>query len=157
VNEAVDAWENTVRIRPEFARGHENLGFALYAQGKYSEALTHLRLAYAGEPNRVYALTLAATLLATCPDAALRNGAEALTLAEQAEKMTGGRDPSVLDTVSAAYADNGAFGQAIETEEQALALAGRQGDVALEVTLNAHLAKYASNEALREPPDSGSF
>ncbi|MGA8153828.1 MAG: tetratricopeptide repeat protein [Terriglobales bacterium] len=157
VSEAIDAWQNAVRIRPDFTAGHENLGYAFYLQGKFSDSLTHLRLALADEPDRVSVLNLAASLLATCPDASIRNGSEAIALAERAQQLTSGQDASVLDTLSAAYAEAGRFPQAIETEQQAVALAMQQGKPPLATTLKAHLTRYKSNAPLREPPDPVSF
>jgi tetratricopeptide (TPR) repeat protein len=157
INEAIDAWRNTVRIRPKYAKGHESLGYLYYQQGKYADSLAELRLALASEPDRLFTLNLAATLLATCPENTVRNGAEAVALAERAKRLNGATSPAVLDTLSAAYAENGSFLQALETGRKALALAAQQGDTALTAKLNAHLAKYESNQPLREPPDASSF
>jgi tetratricopeptide (TPR) repeat protein len=157
VNEAIDAWLNAVRIRPDFAAGHENLGYAFYLQGRFADSLTHLRLALEDEPNRVSVLNLAASLLATCPNASIRNGTEAIALANHAQQLTGGQDAGILDTLSAAYAEAGRFLQAIETEQQAMALATQQGKPSLANTLKAHLVRYESNAPLREPPDPLSF
>jgi tetratricopeptide (TPR) repeat protein len=156
-NEAIDAWQNVVRIRPAFAQGHENLGYAFYEQAKFPDSLAQLRLALDEEPNRLSALKLAANLLATCPDSAVRNGAEAVTLAERAKQLSGGNDPAVLDTLSAAQAENGNFSQAIEIEQQAVALSAQQGDAALASRLKAHLAQFESNEPLREAPGRGAL
>jgi tetratricopeptide (TPR) repeat protein len=155
-NEAANAWQNVVRIRPLSALGHENLGYALYAQSKFSDSLAQLRLALGEEPNRLFALKLAANLLATCPDASVRNGAEAVALAERAKQLNGGSDPSLLDTLSAAYAENRNFAQATETEQQALELATQQADTALATRLKAHLARYGLNQPLREAPGEAS-
>jgi tetratricopeptide (TPR) repeat protein len=154
---AVDAWQNAVRIRPDFAAAHENLGYAYYLQGQFAQSLTHLRLALETEPDRVSVLNLAASLLATCPDASVRNGAEAVALATRAQQLTGGKDSAILDTLSAAYAEAGKFPEAVDTEQQAVTLARQQGNLPLISTLNAHLARYGSNMALREPPDPVSF
>jgi tetratricopeptide (TPR) repeat protein len=140
VNEAINAWQNVVRIRPTFAQGHENLGLALYLQAKFSDSLTQFHLALEEEPNRFFALKLAANLLATCPDSSIRNGAEAVTLAERARQLSGGKDTAILDTLSAAYAENGNFAQATEVEQRALALATQQGDTAFASRLKGHLA-----------------
>ena len=43
VDEAVDAWQSVVRIRPKFAQGHENLGYALYKRSKFADALAQAR------------------------------------------------------------------------------------------------------------------
>jgi tetratricopeptide (TPR) repeat protein len=157
VNEAIDAWLNAVRIRPQFAAGHENLGYAYYLQGKYTDSLTHLRLALQLDPDRVSDLNLAASLLATCPEPALRNGAEALALADHAQQLTHGQDAAILDTLSAAYAEAGQFPKAIEVEHQAIAVATQQGKAELAGTLRTHLSRYESNTPLREPPDPVSF
>jgi tetratricopeptide (TPR) repeat protein len=154
---AIDAWLNAVRIRPDFAAGHENLGYALYLQGKFADSLTHLRFALENEADRVSVLNLAASLLATCPDASIRNGTEAIALANRAQQLTNGHDAAILDTLSAAYAEAGSFAQAIDTEQQAIALAAQQGKLPLANTLKAHLTRYKSNTPLREPPDPVSF
>jgi len=141
MDEAVDAFQNAVRIRPAFSRGHESLASAYYSQGRFADAL----------------LNRTASLLATCPDRSVRNAGEALALADRAKQLTGGQDPTILDTLSAAYAEKGRFDQAAEIDQQALALAAQRGNGTLAATLKAHLAKYASHEPLREPPDPASF
>ena len=157
VNEAIDAWLNTVRIRPNFAAGHENLGYAFYLQGKFADSLTHLRLALDADPDRVSDLNLAASLLATCPDGSVRNGKDAVALADHAQTLTHAQDPAILDTLSAAYAETGRFPQAMEVERHAIAVATQQGKTSLTATLEAHLSRYQSNKPLREPPDPVSF
>ena len=157
LNEAIDAWQDAVRIRPDFAAAHENLGYAFYLQGKYAESLNHLRLALRDEPDRVSVLNLAASLLATCPEVSIRNGAEAEALASRAQRLTAGQDAAILDTLSAAYAEAGRFPEAIQAEQQAIALATQQGKLPLASTLRAHLVRYKSNTPLREPPDSAAF
>jgi tetratricopeptide (TPR) repeat protein len=124
----------------------------LYSQGRFAESLRELHSALAEEPNRLFSLNLAASLLATCPDASVRNGQEALKLAERAKQLSGGKDPRILDTLSAAYAESGNFAQAMEVEQQAIALATQQDDATLATRLKAHLKLYASSVPIREPP-----
>jgi Tol biopolymer transport system component/Flp pilus assembly protein TadD len=154
-DEAIVAFKAAVQISPQFFQAHESLGFAYYVQGKYSDALVHLRLALDGEPDRVSVLVLAASLMATSADAAVRNGPEAVLLAERALDLTQGNDTSVLDTLSAAYAESGHFDQAIHAEDQAIALAEKQGDADLVAKLKAHRAKYEAGKPLRDPEDQG--
>lgn len=156
-DEAIAAWRNTVRIRPEFAQGHENLGYVLYVKGRFDESIAELRLALKQEPNRPLALNLAASLLATCPDASLRNGSEALTLAQRAAQRNGGSDPGALDTLSAAYAEVGDFAEAEKAEEAALAESAHLGDANLEAILRRHLERYESKEPIRTPQDFVTF
>jgi tetratricopeptide (TPR) repeat protein len=156
-DEAIDAWLNTVRIQPHFLEGRENLGYAYYKQAKFADSIAQLKLELGDKPDRLFALSLAATQLATCPDDSIRNGAEALTLAERANSLSGRQTPVILDALSAAYAESGRFAEAVETEKQAVELASQRGDTAVATTLKAHLAKYSSNLPLREPPDPGFF
>jgi tetratricopeptide (TPR) repeat protein len=157
IDEAADAWQNTVRIRPKFALGHENLGYDFYLQAKFSASLAQLRLALEEEFDRVFALNLAASLLGTCPDESIRNGAESLRLADRAKQLSGGKNAAILDTLSTAYAENGRFEQAIETEQEAVGLATQQGNAALAAMLKLHLERYLRKEPVRVPPDSVSF
>ena len=60
-----------------------------------------------------------AWLLAVCPDASVRNSEEALALATQANRLTGGQEPHVLDTLAAAYAAAGWFPEAVATVRKA--------------------------------------
>jgi hypothetical protein len=60
-----------------------------------------------------------AWFLATCPEARFRDGARALVAAEKAVELSRG-EPTALDTRAAAYAELGAFPQAIESELKAI-------------------------------------
>lgn len=153
VDEAIDAWLNAVRIHPRSLEVRERLAWGYYKRGKFADSLAQLRLELADSPNRLFALNLAATLLATCPDDSVRNGVEALALAYRANQLSSGNSSVPLDTLSAAYAENGRFEEAIETEQQALALATQQGNYTLATKLKVHLANYKSTIPLREPPD----
>jgi tetratricopeptide (TPR) repeat protein len=152
LDEAIDAWLNAVRIRPQFAEAHQNLGYAFYVQQKYSDSLDHLHSALEAEPDDVFALNLAATEMATCPDESARYGRGAVILAEHAKLVTNGRSASVLDTLSAAYAEDGRFADAIATEQQALSIATQQGNTSFVAMLGAHLSAYADNHPLRVMP-----
>ena len=70
-------------------------------------------------------------MLATCPQAALRNGKKAVELAERAKALTGGEDPIILHTLAAAFAEAGRFSEAVETAQHALRLAEAQSNTKL--------------------------
>jgi len=157
IDEAIAAWKNSVRIYPRFFQAHEALGFAFYVQGEYADALAQLRLALDDEPDRVSVLVLAASLMATSADAAVRDGPEAVILAERARDLTQSKDSSVLDTLSAAYAETGRFDRAKDAVDQAITVAGKQGDASLIFKLKAHRAKYEAFQPLRDPEDQGTL
>ena len=157
VDGAIEAWQNAVRIYPGFYQGHEGLGFAYYMQSNYVESLAHLRLALDGEPDRVSVLTLAASLMATSAQGEVRDGTEAVTLAERARDLTKGEDVSVLDTLGAAYAEEGRFDKALGAVDAATALAEKQGNAELMAKLKAHRTKYEAYKPLRDGVDAGTL
>jgi hypothetical protein len=61
--------------------------------------------------------------LATSPDPNIREGGEAVSLAERACELTGYREMVMVGTLAAAYAEAGRFDEAIVTAEKACALA----------------------------------
>src|SRR6185503_6159643 len=60
-----------------------------------------------------------AWILATSPDRRFRRGKEAIALAEEACQATGYREPQVLNTLAAAYAEAHQYDEAVRTAEQA--------------------------------------
>ena len=69
-----------------------------------------------------------AWLLATHPDAELRDGAEAVRVAERMCEAVPAPPPVLLDTLSAAYAEAGRFDDALRTVDRAIAAAEKAGD-----------------------------
>jgi Flp pilus assembly protein TadD len=61
-----------------------------------------------------------ARVLATAPDAKLRDGKRALAEAKKAVDMLKYRDGRFLDTLAAAYAEAGEFDKAVATQQKAL-------------------------------------
>ena len=146
VDEAVSHWRTALELNPRSAAAHNNLGDTLYAQGKYAEAVAHWRAGLQTEPDRVTTMNRLAWVLATCRESAVRNGGEAVTVAERALKVSGGRDPAVLSTLAAAYAEAGRFPEAVETVRRALGLSTTQAQEALRQAL----AIYQAGKPWRE-------
>jgi hypothetical protein len=80
-----------------------------------------------------------------------------VTLAERARDLTEAKDISVLDTLSAAYAETGRFDRAKDAVDQAIAEAGKRGDASLIARLKAHRAKYEAFKPLRDTEDQGTL
>jgi tetratricopeptide (TPR) repeat protein len=122
VDEAIAEYREALRIKPAYSNAHYNLANALLHIGRGDEAIAQLQAAVELQPdNAAYANALA-FLLATAPQPSLRNGAKALELATKASQSTGGKDPMILRTLAAAFAESGQFPKAIETARQALQL-----------------------------------
>ena len=70
-------------------------------------------------PNDFLTMKDIAWHLSTNPDASIRNGKEALTLAQRASVLAKGSDPMTLIALSAAYAETDHFEEAIDTANDA--------------------------------------
>jgi len=147
LDEAIEAWRRAVRADPALKEAHLGLGTALFHRGRFAEALSHWRAGLAVEPPDIKALNLAARLLATHPDAGLRDGAEAVRYAERANRAVEGRDPEILETLAAAYAETGRFAEAVTALQRAMELvrAEQSGHLA------AKLALYKEGRVWRDP------
>jgi len=150
VDEAIVHLQQAVEINPKQAQTRLNLGNGFYMQGKTREALQQWREGLRVDPNHVPLLSQTAWVLATCPQASIRNGTEAVELARRAAEASGGKDPAILDTLAAALAEAGRFPEAIETTRQALALATEQNAQPLAEELKARMSLYESRTPFRE-------
>src|SRR5258705_5409776 len=117
--EAIAAFSEAVRRKPDFALAHFHLGRVLSETGKPVEAVQHYREAVKLTPNFADALNRLAWLLAVNPDAALRNGPEAVELAERACKESNYSQPAMVRTLAAAYAEAGRVDAAVQTGAKA--------------------------------------
>ena len=93
-----------------------------------------------------------AWLLATAPEARLRDGAEALRLARALVARPGQARPEFLDTLAAALAETGDFAEAVRVQRRAVAqLEARNADPAALEAFRAHLAAFEAGRPLRDP------
>jgi len=145
---AILEWQRALELDPKLADAHDSLGEALDAQGRTAEALAHWRAAL--QLNHLRALGRAAWVLATSPDAAIRNGSEALGYAVRAVEISGGNDARLLDILAAAYAEKGQYANAALTARRAQALAAQKGQTALADAIGNRIALYEADRPFRE-------
>jgi tetratricopeptide (TPR) repeat protein len=145
-DEAIIHYEKALELVPGNADAHANLGSALLAKGRIAEAIGQYKEALSLSPENVAAQSNLAWLLATSPDSSLRNGPEAVLLAEQASRSSGGKRPLVLRILAAAYAEAGRFSEARATAHEALQAADDQGNSALSDFLRKEIALYESGQ-----------
>ncbi len=150
-SEAALHFEKALKINPEFADARFNLASVFYLRGRTYDAVGQWREGLRSEPDRLSVLTKMAWVLATSPKISVRDGAEAVALAQRAVRLSGARDPEVLDTLAAAYAETGHFAEAIETVQQALDLAVRQGKSSLAPPIRARANLYQARRRYRSP------
>ena len=151
VAEAIPHLERALQISPDLVEARYYLGEALMINGQRAQALAHWRQALRQAPDNLPVLNDTAWALATCADAALRNGAEAVTLAEHAVDLTSGREPALLATLAAAYAEAGRFDRAVELETRATDLATQAGNTPLAAALRARLTRLQAKMPIRQP------
>ncbi|HEV3418218.1 MAG TPA: tetratricopeptide repeat protein [Pirellulales bacterium] len=151
LDEAIIHFNKTLELKPDHADAHYNLGMIFYGRGRIAQAEEHWREALRLQPKQVDYLRPLAWALATSPDAATRNGAEAVKLAQTAVKLSEKPDPAVIGTLAAAYAETGLFPKAVETAEQARDLAAKQDKAELAAELSERIKLYESGKPYHEP------
>ena len=152
LDEAISHYHEALRLKPDFAMAYYNIGLVLAKRGKYGEAIAQLRKALEFKANYPEAEINLALLLATSPQDSARNGEEALAVAQRADRLTGGNQPEVLNTLAAAYAETGRFPDAIATASKALDLAKKQKKKELTETLPGEIALYKAGKPYRQSP-----
>ena len=150
LQEASDACREALRINPNYAEAHNTLGWLLKDQGKLTEALEHFQEAVRLRPGMVQGMMGLASLLATHPDSHVRNPPEALHLAQRVVELSPPENWVALDTLAAAYAANGRFPEAIQTQRKALELV-RAISPKDATAAEARLALYHASEPFVEP------
>ncbi len=151
LDEAMTHYRKVLEIQPDNPMVHNTLGVIAAAGGRFDEALAHYQQARKIKPGDIYAHCHLAWLRATCPQASLRNGAEAIEYAQRANQLCGGGQPNVLDALAAAYAEAGRFPEALTAARRALDLATRQNSAALADNIRAHIALYEAGRPCRQP------
>ncbi len=148
-DEGLPELETVVSMDPRFPSGEETLAGDYGVLGRQADSLAHWRKALELHPKSVIARIGAARILSTSNDDGVRNGAEALTLATQANDLTAGNDASVLDTLGAAYAETGQFTKALEAAHRALDLADSKGDSTMAQGIQYRINLYKQNKPFR--------
>jgi len=147
---AAREFEVTLKLDPNLAKAHCELGNLYRQSGRTSTALEHWRTAARLSPNQPELLNNLAWTLATDPKSEIRDGEEAVVFASEAVALSGTNNVGILDTLAAAYAEVGQFGEAVETGKQAHALAMAQGKTDLAEQIGQRVALYSSNRAFRQ-------
>jgi tetratricopeptide (TPR) repeat protein len=143
-DEALRHFRDAFRLDPANAEAHYNAGSVLRSRGELSEALGQFRQAVQLTPESTSAVASLAWLLATAPDAAIRNADEAIRYGERAADLTRRMDASALDILAAAYASASQFDRAIAVTQEAL---GLKPDDALAAAIRQRQALYRQHRA----------
>jgi protein O-mannosyl-transferase len=152
--QALKEYETALAIDPDYPDAHCNLGKLLTTLGRPQDALKHYNAAMHSAPNHAATLANCAWLLATCPDDLLRDGETAVEYAEHAKELSDGKQPDVLVTLAAAYAEVGRFAEALAIADRALRLATDQRKSDVAAALRFHIMSYEAHRPWRQKPTS---
>jgi tetratricopeptide (TPR) repeat protein len=104
-------------------------GFALSKNGQYDLGIADCEKAIQSDTNCSSALNNLGWLLATAPNAKLRDGKRAVEYAKHACELTGWTQPYFLGTLAAAYAEVGNFDEAVKWERKCILIGLPDKDV----------------------------
>ncbi len=131
----------------EFTRGN-----ALQGLGRLAEARAAFEAAVTLEEDFVGAQNNLAWLLATAPEAAVRDGAAAMAYAEKACELTNWEAAGILDTLAAAHAEAGNFPAAVKWQREAIEKIGKRELFQNTDGFDERLALYREKKPYREDP-----
>ena len=135
---------------PHLTAAYVQLADLLAQNGKWDEAVHCLRSVLARQADDQAVLNDLAWVLASAPEGFVRNGPEAVALAERLCQLARARNPFHLRTLAAAYAEVGRFQEAAETAAAAAELAAGS-DPALAARIREQAALYRQGQPYRQP------
>jgi Tfp pilus assembly protein PilF len=158
-DEAADQFRKALEIAPAHSKARQNLDLIRSQQESIAKTLDQRREVIRAGSTNIGLLNVTAWELATSPFAAVRNGKEAVELAERAmrlfqekEKNPDARDPAILRTLAAAQAESGKFSAAAETARQAISAAEKESKTDLAESLRMMLRLFEAGKPYRQNP-----
>lgn len=135
-----------LELDEKFAPAWEASGAVREKMGDIAKAIDNYRVAVEIDTSFALAWNNRAWLLATTPNRSLRNGRQAVEFATKACELTGYRKADVLDTLAAAHAEAGKFGQAVNVAKDAIKIASENQKAAI----TKRLALYEAGQPYRQ-------
>jgi tetratricopeptide (TPR) repeat protein len=138
---------------PDDYAAHLNLADALSHLGREQEAVVQLDEALRIKPDSTEAMNNLAWVLATSPEAGVRDGKRAVELAERACTLTDFKQTIFVGTLAAAYAEGGRFNDAMAMAQKACTLATVAGETDLLKKNQELLNLYQNHQTYRDKTD----
>lgn len=145
---AIFHFQKALSIQPDNIGASNDLGVMFASKGEIREAISAWQQTLSFDPDNADAANNIAWARATAADPDLRDGRQALELAQRALR-SGGENPVALRTLAAAQAENGQFAEAIATCRRGMELALENGDRAMAESLHNCAESFRRGEALR--------
>jgi tetratricopeptide (TPR) repeat protein len=139
-------------LRSNWTAAHSSLHRVLGLSAAGPDGLKNLERAASSAPDSPAMLDPLAWWFATNPEAAMRNGQEAVRLAERACELTHRKGSRFLNTLAAAYGETGRFSDAIRVVQDAISLARSSGQEIQAALGQELLASFQANRPYRAEP-----
>jgi tetratricopeptide (TPR) repeat protein len=150
VSESLDEYNQVLRLDSRQSDASFGSAMASVRLNRYQDALAQLTEGQNRHPAERRFTHAIARLLAAAPDGAVRDGARALTLAQELQAT--GLSIDLAETLAMASAEVGRFKEAVEWQRQVVAAVREDGrDPGRVETLQATLARYERGEPSRTP------
>jgi len=150
VRESLAHLQTAIQLDPNDADAHYNLGNTYLQTARMKEAVAQYNRALEINPIDTEVRNNLAWVLATCPDAEVRDGIRAVEIAERADSLTSNKNPVISATLAAAYAEAGRFDDAVKAAERALQLALNESNPSRAESIRAQMELYRSGRAFRD-------
>lgn len=146
---ALFSYRRVIEIDPGNAAARFGEALALVRLSRYAEARERLRRAIVVYPERSEFPHALARLLAAAPDDDVRDGAQALELMRSL--VASQQTTAVAETMAMTLAELGLFGEAVEWQRAAMAIAAGAGRPDVAQRMSANLTLYLRGQPCRTP------
>ena len=148
--QSLNSLRRALALDPNDADAHYNIGNTLLQLGRAREAVAEYRRALEINRDDIEAQNNLAWVLATCPEASVRDGSKAVAIAERADSLTKSKSPVISATLAAAYAEAGRFADAVKAAERAVQLATGEGNQSRANSIRSQIELYRTASAFRD-------
>jgi predicted Zn-dependent protease len=145
----VPHYEAILSAEPNNASAHSQLARSLVELGRIEAAAKHLDTAVRLNPHDYAATLTLAWLQSTSTINAVRDGRNAVTLAQRLDSASRGQNLMILDVLAAAFAEQGDFESAKATLHNAIALVGDRNPSVRQILLG-RLKQYEAQQPHRD-------
>ena len=150
INKAISFVRHSLEINPDSKDGYLNMGTFYKQLNRRSESIQNFKHGMELAPDDLRFAYQLSWLLSSAPERHLRDGKEALRLAELVCDETIYDTPAKLDLLAAAHAENGQFREAGDIALKAYQLAIKTGKRQLATDIYKRFKLYKMNRPFRE-------